>query len=182
MCPNTYVGGGYQCHPIFIEIEHPINLNYTCQAYNVQLPSSPSAYASTVENCSLLSSESKDYGGRRVSKYVYAIRVPQGSDCHSRGESGKAKIIFSVSPPLRGWHNQGSGSDTAPFTKYDSSNPSCSIKCKARRGSKTDSDEFSFEASSNPDPSDHLGIQSSMRRQLIIETSSDGGVSVRFAR
>lgn len=153
-CENRY-SGGYRCYPLIVKISHQINLDYWCQAFNAHHPSSPIVSVSSTENCMKVYSETKDNGGMRTSTYFFALKAKSGSGCSGGDASEIAAVVFKVNPPLRGWHNKGDGSDEPPYTKYDSTNPECSVKCEARMRSESDSGEFYFESWSNPYPSVH---------------------------
>lgn len=186
-CDNKY-SGGMQCYPLIVKISHQINLAYTCQSYHEDHPSSPIVEVSKTENCTTVNSETRDNGGSRTSTYIFALVAKPGSGCSGGKSSERAAVEFSVQPPTRGWHNNphkveddDRWDDEPPFTKYDSTNPECSVKCKARMRSESDSGEFYFESSSNPNIKSHLGLQTDMLRTLVVEVS-DGKVSVEFRR
>ena len=187
-CDGKYEAdiGGTRCHPLIVKISHQINIDYMCMSYGVNHPSSPVVSFVDGENCTLIKSEEKDYGGIRTSTYIFALLVKPGYECSKDGDRKKCFVRFDALPPQRGWHNNPHKvgedlRDEQPFTKYDSTNPECSVKCNAMIKDKSDSGEFYFEASSNPRISDHLGYQDDMRRTLIVDVS-DGDVSVSFQR
>lgn len=181
MCPNVYIGERLQCHPLIVKIEHPLDISYTCIAFDVYHPSSPSVTPqdSSFLNCKIVSRKRKDSNHFRREDFFISLVAPERSKCDTYNDF-ESKAVFLVSPPLRGWH--GSPKAVQPYTIYDSSNPYCYVKATARREGRSDSDKYVFERTSNAKPSEHIGLMQSLRRYLIVTVSEGGDINVDFKK
>lgn len=169
-CPETYLSGGTQCHPLVVRVSYPSVINITCEQYSVDHSSRISPSVISYKNCSQISSKHKDGSDT----YIFGINVPPDGDKCNKSGSANARIEIRVNSPTFGWH--GIGEDAQTFPTWDGSNPDVSVYLEARRKDSSDSDSYSFEPMSNSNIGSHLG---SVRAGIfVITVDTAGKVSV----
>ena len=169
-CPETYLSGGVQCHPLIVKVSYPAKINITCEQYSVDHSSRIRPSITSTTNCSQKYSKHKDGSDT----YVFGINVPPNGDKCNKSGSANARIEIHVNSPTFGWH--GSDEDAETFPTWDGSNPDVSVYLEAKRKDSSDSDTYSFEPMSNSNISSHLGqVRSGI---FIITVDSGGKVSV----
>lgn len=179
MCKTSYEGSGYQCHPLRVKITYPEGITITCEAYHVYHTGvGPTVSVKNLTNCTQIQKESKNEGGTITDKYAFGMNIPSEDGC-SGASSQECTVEFRVTHPMRGFHNQGSGSDSAPFTNYDSSNPVCTVSAEATWGDETDSDSLTLGETVNPTPDNHLPVPDETFT-LKITAGGDDGIEVEF--
>lgn len=174
MCKTSYEGTGYQCHPLRVKITYPAGVDIICEAFHVHHTGiGPTVSVKKLTNCTQIHKESKNEGGTITDKYIFGMNIP--SKCASQ----ECTVELRVTHPMRGFHNQGSGYDTEPFTNYDSTNLVCTVSAEATWGDKTDSDSLTMGETVNQDPKDHLPVPDETFT-LKITAGGDDGVKVEF--
>ena len=181
-CDNKY-SGGIQCYPLIVKIRHRRSITYTPSGWNVPLVvEGPFTALQEVKNCSWLEHYYNVDEHNFEAVHYFGLHSPEGGDCHVKAES--SKIVFSVSPPQRGWNSGSSkpGDQKPPFTTWDGGNPDFSVFVEAKRKSSSEFDEVCFEATSNPDPSSQFSLPTDQFYNLVIEVDSDGSISINFEK
>ena len=169
-CPETYLSGGVQCHPLVVRVSYPSVINITCEQYSVDHTSYIRTSITYTKNCLLISRKHKDGSDT----YIFGINVPSNGDKCNKVGSENARIEISVKSPTFGWH--GSDKKAETFPTWDGSNPDVSVHLEARRKDSSDSDSYSFEPMSNSDIGNHLGkVRAGI---FIITVDTAGKVSV----
>lgn len=179
MCNNTYEGTGYQCHPLRVEISYPAGVTIVCEAFHVYHEGvGPRVTVKNQSNCNRIKYETKTENGVVTDKYAFGMNIPSLDSCSGLAAQ-ECTVEFSVTHPMRGFHNQGSGSDTEPFTNYDSANPNCTVKADATWGEAFDSDSLTLGETVNQNPDDHLPVPDETFT-LTIKAGGEDGVTVEF--